>query len=420
MKKQKIVTTTIIALCSLTTSADVPNSFTAGTTILSSEMNENFNQLDGRVTTLETGSTNHDSRINTLESNQLSVDQRVTAIETGTTAEIFIDCTGDANSFINTVLEPNTTYTLTGMCNGPIEITKGNITIQGDSVGTKDDGIILPTGLTTNPYAALGIYGGLRVDLNNLTVSAVNYTDNTSWSVAASYMGYGARVEITETDFLGGRYGVVAFTNSLIRFFDDVSVSGFGRTGIDSTRNSVVDARASITVSGNLSSVETKSYGLSASHGGHIKIRQGGSITAPNGSNIDDPTQNRRAIQAASTGSVNGQIGSNVTFDVIGGRVFAYGSSNIELYGANISGLVKSRGSSNIKLSNSIVQQQVRSEQSSSVELDGTTVSLRLRVQEAASAYVYNATTISGGLDVVESSSVEVDSSNVSGNKSRK
>jgi hypothetical protein len=49
-----------------------------------------------------------------------ALDQRLLTIEFGLRSYVAIDCSNDANSPRNATLADNTTYTLSGMCNGPV------------------------------------------------------------------------------------------------------------------------------------------------------------------------------------------------------------------------------------------------------------------------------------------------------------
>jgi len=48
-------------------------------------------------------------------------DTRITALQPGS-GQIPVDCSTNPDAFLNTPIEDNVTYTLTGMCNGPIGI----------------------------------------------------------------------------------------------------------------------------------------------------------------------------------------------------------------------------------------------------------------------------------------------------------
>lgn len=100
--------------------AAVPNAFTAGTPAVAAEVNENFDNLD----------------------------QRISAIENATTSTVNVDCSSDSSALKNVTFRSNTTYVLTGICDGQIRVGAGlgTINIKGDATGTMDDGITLQAG----------------------------------------------------------------------------------------------------------------------------------------------------------------------------------------------------------------------------------------------------------------------------------
>src|SRR5210317_1607739 len=71
-------------------------------------------------------------KLNNIKTVINNVEARVTTVEGGTT-EIAVDCDADGNAFLGFTIKDNTTYTLDGTCNGPIEIfRKRNVVIQGN------------------------------------------------------------------------------------------------------------------------------------------------------------------------------------------------------------------------------------------------------------------------------------------------
>jgi hypothetical protein len=94
----RLALVTAVAALPNISSAAVPHTFAAGDPIRASEVNDNNNNLD----------------------------QRLSRIESSTTQTVAVDCSGDANALKNITLMKYTTYVLTGMCNGPIEILDGN------------------------------------------------------------------------------------------------------------------------------------------------------------------------------------------------------------------------------------------------------------------------------------------------------
>ena len=174
----------------------VPNTFMAGDPIDADEMNTNFTDLE----------------------------QRMAAIEDGDNQIVPVDCTADPNAFLDPNPVPitdNTTYVLSGMCNGPIWISrKRNVIIEGDSAGVaKDDGVILPGGLTDNPFAAVGIWES-NAELRNLTIDASAYVTNAypfNDTIAAVAVGQHAMARIYDVDIDGGDYASLCIASPTSR-----------------------------------------------------------------------------------------------------------------------------------------------------------------------------------------------------------
>ena len=122
--------------------------FQANTPAKASEVNNNFNYLNGRIAALE-------------NSAQAPV------------AAMSIDCTDNADalkSYLATLSSGNRmTVTATGVCNGPLEITTDNLTVQGDDltiIGQPEEG-----GAEDELYAVIA-QGSSNLKLSNLTIQS--------------------------------------------------------------------------------------------------------------------------------------------------------------------------------------------------------------------------------------------------------
>jgi hypothetical protein len=212
------------------------------------------------------------------------IDARVTTIEGGST-EIAVDCSADVNALLNATINDNTTYTLNGMCNGPIEVFRNrNVVIQGVDTNTKTDGIILPTGITVDPFAAIGVYES-SIELRNLRLDASNYVSNSyPWGatyVAALNVGQQSIARVYDVDLVGGDYTLSAFRNAYVKTYSNVTVTEFNIGGISASYNSHVELNQSIQVVGSASTTSTNPEAVSASYNSSIDIKEGGTFTIP-------------------------------------------------------------------------------------------------------------------------------------------
>lgn len=246
-------------------------------------------------------------------------DMRITALEAGA-KEIAVDCSMDVNAFLNTTIEDNATYTLTGMCNGPIWIeSRDNVTIQGDATGSKDDGVQLQAGLSEHPYAAIGIWQSRGVVLDNLTVSAANYV-NASYSfgdnVSAVHVGNKSLAEASNVDFIGGDYSVHVYHDGMLTLREGNTVTGFNLGGLTAYNQGLIRTLDHITVTGLTgASTSEDSNAIQATNNAVIDIRGGGSFAGPT---IAGSQDYRTTVWASDNGTVRTQDASNPT-QVTGG-----------------------------------------------------------------------------------------------------
>lgn len=233
------------------------------------------------------------ARATEVNANFEAIDERLLKLESSVPVSVAIDCSADVNAFLNTAIENNTEYTLTGMCNGPIWIDdRDNVTIKGDGSGSKDDGVILQAGLTENPYGAIGVWKSKAIKLDNLTISAANYISQTyafGDNVATLSAGDQSFIDVANVDFVGGDYSVRIYNGTQLNLRDGVSVTGFNRRGLDAYNHGLIRAHNNITVSGIVgSSTDTYPYAISAINNSIVEVKDGGSFTGASGQPVDE------------------------------------------------------------------------------------------------------------------------------------
>jgi len=228
-----------------------------------------------------------------VNANFKAIDQRLLQLESGAPGSVAIDCSADVNAFLNTTIENNTAYTLTGMCNGPIWIDdRNNVTIEGDGSGSKDDGVILQAGLTENPYGAIGVWKSKAIKLDNLTISAANYASQTyvfGDNVATLSAGDQSFINVANVDFVGGDYSVSVYNGTQLNLREGVSVTDFNRRGLDAYNHGLIRTHNDITVTGIVgSSTDTYPYAISAINNSIVEVKDGGSFTGASGKPVDE------------------------------------------------------------------------------------------------------------------------------------
>jgi hypothetical protein len=258
-------------------------------------------------------------------------DTRIAAIAGG--ADIAVDCSVDANAFINTTITDNTTYTLSGMCNGPIEVFRNrNVVIQGVDTNTKTDGIILPAGITTDPFAAIGVYES-SIELSNLRLDASNYVSNSyPWGttyVGALNVGQQSIARVYDVDLVGGDYTLQSFRNAYVKTYSNVTVTGFNIGGISASYNSHVELNQSIQVVGLASTTSLYPEAVSASYNSSIDIKNGGTFTTPGSGSLTEQYaiaalhNSSIRVRDSGTANINGSLGAghSSTVQIDGGAV---------------------------------------------------------------------------------------------------
>jgi hypothetical protein len=290
-----------------------------------------------------------------------------------------VDCSADADALLNTTIRNNTTYTLNGMCNGPIEVfRKRNVVIQGVDTNTKTDGIILPTGITVDPFAAIGVYES-NIELRNLRLDASNYVSNSyPWgatNVAALNVGQQSIARVYDVDLVGGDFTLSAFRNAYVKTYSNVTVTGFNLGGISASYNSHVELNQNIQVVGAASTTAQYPEAVSASYNSSIDIKNGGTFTIPGGfpqfESYAIGAYHNASIRVRDDGTtnINGDVGaahsSDIQIDggaVVVGAIDAWDSGVIRFRDSSQSGsyvsavrlgLVRIYGSSSINTASS-------------------------------------------------------------------
>ena len=321
----RVMTIAVLLGVSNTSNAAVPHVFTAGSAARAVEVNNNFNNLDQRVTSLEGSATGGQT--------------------------IAVDCDTDATALKNLTASPNTTYVLTGICDGPIRFGAGlgTINVQGDATGTRDDGISQPSGLS-NPdtdFAAISGTNGVRLNLENLVLSADNYIGASDFYVSTVQASRGAHLTLTNVDVRGGDTGVSAW-NGYVSVNQGVTVTGFRDAGLSSGLGGTLHTWEPTTVTGGTSLEGSSSTALVAYRNGVLEVTQGGTFTAGTSDGSVTPFY-PEALVAVDNGSIRVSNSGTVTFT---GSVGAYRSSSVHMQAGTVTGHVDSGENSAVRFEN--------------------------------------------------------------------
>lgn len=261
------------------------------------------------------------------------LEQRLRQLESSLMNSVAIDCGADANALLNTTIQSNTIYTLSGMCNGPIWIdNKHDIILQGDGNGIRDDGVALPAGLMEHPQGAVAIWKSKAIRLDNLTLSASNYVSQSypfGDNVASLSAGDQSWVEVADVDFTGGDYSVDIYNGAQLSLRQGATVTGYNRAGLSAYNHALIVTNDDITVSGiDGLSTETYPYALVAIANSLIEIRQGGSFSGASGQEVDEyPT----AVWSGDNSTVH--FGDNGNPTTVNGSIESAYSSMVRIDG---------------------------------------------------------------------------------------
>lgn len=296
-----------------------------------------------------------EKRFSAVEKNRLfrNFEGRITRLESAAMQTRAVDCASDPRALKNLELSVNTTYVLTGMCEGQIVVGAGlgTIGIEGDRNGYKDDGIFLPAGQTDADQVFAAIYGanGVRLNLSNLVINAEAYNSPGDLYISTVGSYRGAHVVLTDVDVIGGDEGLGAYNTGTFSVNDGVSVTGFRSAGLVANSASMVRVVSSITVTGGEGQEGPFSEAISAVNGGVIRVTGGGRIAPASGPNISTAQDTAAAVSAFRNGTVQ-VAGASISGSVWSGESSAVDLRNVEQFGGNIdafrSGIIRVRGGS--------------------------------------------------------------------------
>jgi hypothetical protein len=274
-------------------SLGVTNTFTAGNAANAADVNLNFDEVEAAVN-------DNNTRITALEGGGGGGGQTMVAVDCGSNATALLDAPIFGSNFT-----ANTTYQITGACDGPIEVNADNVWFVGQDISAA---IVLPVG---TPSSSAAVFGNgahdLRLDSLLIDVSALTDSDGV-WA-------RNAFVRLINTDVTGGAIGINPFRSAIVRLEGTVNVTGFASGGIEVGEKSVLSARGQVTVSTAIT-VGGGMTGVSAYRSGLAEFRAGLIVTVPA---VNDPTnfypvaigvssQGHVRVRNSGTNEVAGQI----------------------------------------------------------------------------------------------------------------
>ena len=306
----------------------------AGITTNASEIADNFNLINQNV-----------GDISDLQSGRAPVARNV----------IDIDCDANPDALIEPPYSdhfyPNTTFNITGDCNGPIIVSSDHVRLVG-AEPNRAASIVLPNPVTPPASVSDGaifVDGAHDFRVENLTVDVSLWGSQAiaAGTDAAGVYARNAFVRLIDVDVVGGLYGINPFRNAIIRLQGTVNITEFVNEGITSGDQSLVTTRGQVNVSSTRSDGNYMN-GVGAYRSGVVDFRAGIVVTVPD--QLDN-TGSPSAIESGDYSHV--RIRSAGSINITGGNALSlYRSGTIVMLAGTLNGEVYVGRKSLLQLSN--------------------------------------------------------------------
>lgn len=314
MKNNIIGLTALVSALSMAniSYADVPNTFASGEPAVASEMNENFSDLDGRITILE----------------------NVTGDSSTTT--INVDCSVDtvSSALASAPAAGPLLINVTGSCTDTIVIERSNISIIGTGTGAT---INYNTAINDNAFddilsGVINVVGAQNIVIDNLTL--INYGGGGIGLHAQA----GSSVAVKNSTFENAFDGIVVQHGSNIKLTDS-TVQSNTRSGLFITDHSNIQLASGNTITQSPHPVPgTNSWGVLVGRNSNMHV-------SGSGNNITHNTTGETstwAIEVFQGGGFRGNSGNLI----VNGDTRVNSSSHLELRSVTLTGnvIVGSKG----------------------------------------------------------------------------
>jgi hypothetical protein len=303
---------------------------------------------------------------------------------------------------INGNFPDNTTYNITGACNGPLYVTEDRVRFVGDAVGAA---IVLPAGIPNPDDCAIFVDGAHDVRIQDLLIDA------SAWSTAASLgsdacgvLARNAFARLIDSDVQGATIAVDVIRNANIRMQGTVNITDFLVSGVEAGDNSVVDTKGQV----NISSTRTASSrmnGVAAYRGGTFWFREGLTVNMPPSDEDND------FEPVAIYSDFHGQVGSGGTIN-INGFVYAGSESSVFMGGGTIVGDMQTEGGT-ITLSHTNVTGKIKLFAHGFLSTNNATINGDIDIQNASVASLRWSQHTDGQISVNSTSTLQTEDSSV-------
>ncbi len=230
---------------------------------------DNFSAINGNAADIS----DLDARIAELEAGAGSGAERTV---------VDVDCITDPDALLNPPIggqfAENTTYNISGACNGPLYVTRDWVYFVGVDPTAA---IVLPAS-TTNPGNG-AVFGDGAHDLRvvNLRIDASAWANPAGAAAqAAGVYARNAFVRVIGSDVVGGSYGINPYRNAIVRLEGEVNVTEFYNVGISAGDQSLITTRGQVNVSTTIANFQYLNA-VESYRDGLVDLRRGLRVNIP-------------------------------------------------------------------------------------------------------------------------------------------
>ncbi len=259
-----------------------------------------------------------------------------------------VDCYANPDAFsqppISNNLAPNTTYNITGACNGPLYITADGVRLVGADISAS---IVMPEGHPDVANGTIFADGAHDLRIENLFIDVTAFSTGAAQGTdAAGVYARNAFVRLIDSHIEGGLWSINPFRNAIIRLQGDVTFTNFVNAGISVGDQSLVSARGPVTLS---TTVTDNSHvtAVEAYRGGVADFRRGIVVTVP----AEDPYAGFFPTAITSSGHSIVRIRDRGVV-IVNGRMAASSSASITMQRGTLNGRIDVENSGRLSLSN--------------------------------------------------------------------
>jgi hypothetical protein len=360
---------------------------------------------------------------------------------------IDIDCDTNANTLIEPPyidnFFPNTTFNITGACNGPLHISSDGVRLIGMELDQAAS-IVLPNPTADPGMGAVFVEGASDVRIENLTIDASAWADiNAQGTDSAGLLARQAFVRLKDVDVTGGLYGILAFRNALIRLEGTINITNFVNEGLGAGDQSSIQIRGTnpspfVTVSttniaaesftdddyivglstwrqGVIESRGVTDISVPAGHDAignygqsHVRLKAGGTIV---GNIVSEDLSITRINNGTITGELNAGDGAflKVSGSTVTGDLDAANGSILNISGSTVTGELSAEdGSLNVS-GLSTVTGDIHAERRSGLTVDDSTIIGDVNILNNAFGKIGNNSTVTGDVKIGFNSSGEIE-----------